>query len=315
MKPVLLFLPFLFMSVYLSAQNADNSQSGDIIINEVMADPVGLTALPQTEYVEIHNASGRDLSLSGWVFLYGGKEAATLPDTVLHVGGYAVLYRLGSGIVVAEGALSLGLAKFPSALANEGKTIGLKNSKGVLIDEIAYPKAKKGKSYERDAGGVWHLCMDERGGTPGEVNSPAPSSDPGQETDPDPDSGTGPDPGSGTDSGTDDDPSAGTDPVVPPSDESQPGDIIINEVMADPVGLMALPETEYVEIYNVSGRDLSLSGWVFLYDGRETALPDTVLRAGGYAVLYRSGHNIMVAEGALSFGLAKFPSALSNNGK
>ncbi|HCC51713.1 MAG TPA: hypothetical protein DEQ30_06340, partial [Porphyromonadaceae bacterium] len=82
MKQGLLFLQFLFISVCLSAQNTDNSQPGDIVINEVMADPVSLTALPETEYVEIYNVSGSDLSLLGWVFLYDGREAV-LPDTVL----------------------------------------------------------------------------------------------------------------------------------------------------------------------------------------------------------------------------------------
>ena len=302
MKQGLLFLQFLFISVCLSAQNTDNSQPGDIVINEVMADPVSLTALPETEYVEIYNVSGSDLSLLGWVFLYDGREAV-LPDTVLPAGCYAVLYRSGRDMAVAGGALSLGIDKFPSSLANTGKTVGLKNSGGVLIDEVVYPKATKGKSHERDNENIWYLCTDEKGGTPGEANSPALPSEPepNPEPDPEPDPGTDPDPT--------------PDPVLPPLDNSQPGDIIINEVMADPVGLAALPETEYVEIYNVSGSDLSLSGWVFLYDGKETVLPDTVLPAGCYAVLYRSGREMAVAEGALSLGIDKFPSSLANTGK
>ncbi len=63
MKQGLLFLQFLFVSVCLSAQNIDIAQPGDVVINEVMADPVGLTELPETEYIEIYNVSGSDLSL------------------------------------------------------------------------------------------------------------------------------------------------------------------------------------------------------------------------------------------------------------
>jgi TM2 domain-containing membrane protein YozV len=272
----------------------DDSRPGDIIINEVMADPVGLTALPEVEYVEIYNASGRDISLFDWIFLYDGKETF-LPDAVLPAGGYAVLYRSGREMTVAAGALSLGLDKFPSALANTGKTVGLNNSAGILIDEVTYPGATRGKSYERGNNGAWHVCSDEKGGTPGAANSP--------------------DTGSGSGSGSGDDPGSGTDPAVPPVDNSRPGDIIINEVMADPVGLTALAETEYVEIYNTSGQGISLYGWNFIYDGKETALPNAVLPAGGYAVLYRSGREMAVAAGALSLGLDKFPAALANTGK
>ncbi|MDR2913604.1 MAG: lamin tail domain-containing protein, partial [Tannerella sp.] len=144
----LLFFNLIFMPIFLWAQDFDRSNHGDVLINEVMANPVGLTMLPETEYVEIYNISNNDLSLNGWVFVYDGKETA-LPDVVLLSGGYAVLYRSGRDIMVAEGALSLGIDKFPSALANTSKTIGLKNSKGEMIDEITYPNATAGKSYER----------------------------------------------------------------------------------------------------------------------------------------------------------------------
>jgi membrane-bound inhibitor of C-type lysozyme len=277
----------------------DNSAPGDVVINEVMADPVGLTELPETEYVEIYNVSGKDVSLSGWNFVYDGK-GAVMPDVVLPAGVYAVLYRSGRDIRVVAGALSIGTETFPSLLANTGKTIGLENSKGVMIDELTYPKAERGRSYERLDDGAWHLSTDEKGGTPGAVNSPPKPSDP--DPDPDPDPGTEPDP--------DPDPEP---PVIP--DNSAPGDVIINEVMADPVGLTELPETEYVEIYNTSGNDVSLLGWNFIYDDKETVLPDVILPAGKYAVLYRSGRNITVVPDALSLGMEKFPSALANTSK
>jgi membrane-bound inhibitor of C-type lysozyme len=285
----------------------DNSASGDVIINEVMADPVGLTELPETEYVEIYNISGKDVSLSGWNFIYDGKETV-MPEVILPSGKYAVLYRAGRNITVAPDALSLGVEKFPSALANTSKTTGLKNSKGVIIDEVIYPKATRGKSWERSDDGTWHLSTDEKGGTPGVANSTVMPSEPGtdQDQDPTPDPTDPDDPNPGADS----DPNP---PILP--DNSVPGDIVINEVMADPIGLMELPETEYVEIYNISGKDVSLSGWNFIYDGKETVMPEVILLSGKYAVLYRSGRNIMVAPDALSLGMEKFPSALANTSK
>ena len=220
------------------------------LINEVMANPNGLTQLPVTEYVEIYNASGTNIALRGWAFVYDGKETL-LPDIILPDEGYAVLYRSGREISVSAGALSVGIDKFPSALANTGKTIGLKNSKGIMIDEITYPNAKAGKSYERADDGTWYLSTDIKGGTPGAANSSEGSVNPNPDPNPE-----------DTDS---------------PADDSQPGDVLINEVMANPNGLTQLPETEYVEIFNSSGADISLKNWLFIYDGRETVLPDTVL--------------------------------------
>jgi hypothetical protein len=56
---------------------------------------------------------------------------------VLPAGSYAVLYRAGRDISVAPGALSLGIGNFPTTLANTGRTIGLKNVRGVTIDEMS----------------------------------------------------------------------------------------------------------------------------------------------------------------------------------
>jgi hypothetical protein len=257
-----------------SPASLDHSRPGDVLINEVMADARGLTLLPETEYVEIYNASESDISLNGWSFVYSGSDIE-LPDVVLPVGSYAVLYRARRPMDVPSDALLLGISNFPSALASTGRTIGLKNVRGVMIDEIAYPTARAGISYERGTDGTWHFSTDAKGGTPGAMNSPSPAS----------------------------------------SDTSRPGDVLINEVMADARGLTLLPETEYIEIHNVSGSDLSLNSWAFVYSGNDTELPDVILPAGGYAVLYRAERTITADAGALLLGIDNFPSTLANTGR
>jgi hypothetical protein len=256
----------------------DTFQPGDVLINEIMADPVGLTAFPETEYVEIYNISGDTVSLNGWSFVYDGKPVV-LPDSLLPPDGYAVLFRSDREIQIDGSGVAIPLTAFPSALANTGKTIKLINSAGVVIDSTDYAAAKAARSWERDAAGDWYLSNDPRGGTPGTVNS---SKD---------------------------------IPVIPIPDVSQPGDVWINEIMADPSGLTAFPETEYVEIYNASGDTVSLSGWSFVYDGRAVALPDSLLPDGAYAVLFRSGREIYVESGGIAIPVETFPSALANTGK
>jgi molybdopterin biosynthesis enzyme MoaB len=270
----------------------DTSHAGDVIITEIMANPVGLTELPETEYIEIHNTTAESIVLSGWTLVYDTRSIA-LPDITLPAGAYAVLYRDGREISLGAGGIAVPVATFPSSLANTGKALEIVNSNGEIIDSIEYPAAKAAIAYERADDGSLYLSTDPRGGTPGSANSP--------ETQPPPPDDT-------------DNPDENTD-NQDETDTAQWGDLIINEIMANPVGLTELPETEYVEIYNATDSAVSLSKWLFVYDQTRVALPDTMLGAAQYAVLYRSGRDILVAESGMALPITTFPANLANTGK
>ena len=266
----------------------DYSQWGDVLINEIMANPNGLTAFPETEYVELYNASNSAINLKGWSFMYDIR-AIEIPDAILPIHGYAVLYRAGNEIYIDNGGTAIPIATFPAALANTGRYLQLNNSAEILIDSITYQTAKAGCSWERDTEGNLYLSNDPRGGTPGSVNSP-------KELPSDPDV---PDDTDDTD-----------DP-----DDSHYGDVRINEIMADPAGLTAFPETEYIELYNVSETGINLRGWSLIYDTRTITIPDAILPVDGYAVLFRAGNDIYLDEGGLAIPIATFPAALANTGR
>lgn len=258
----------------------DPSKPGDIIINEIMANPVGLTELPETEYIEIYNTLDSTVSLYGWKFIYDNKEYI-LPDTILHAGQYAVLFRSGYDIQINPAGIALSMDKFP-VLANNGKNIGLKNKAEILIDHITYTKAEPARSWERDADNDWYLSTNYKGGTPGSVNSLKETPKP---------------------------------PVTNPSDKSKAGDILINEIMANPAGLTELPETEYIELYNTSDAAISLKNWTFVYDDKEITLPDTLIDEKSYAVLFRAGKNVYVENTGKAMPVDHFPANLANTGK
>ena len=253
---------------------------GDVLINEVMADPRGLTKLPVTEYVELHNTTDHEINLEGWTFVYD-RTAIPLPEAELPAGGYAVLYKAGREISVADGAAEVAVKRFPANMVNAGKPLALKDPSGTVIHSYTYPKAKAGRSIERGEGDKWHLSSDPRGGTPGEENS---------EDMPD-------------------------KPDKPEKEKSSPGDVLINEVMADPRGLTKLPATEYVELHNTTDHEIDLEGWAFVYDKTSIPLPDAELSAGGYAVLYKAGREISVADGAAEVAMKRFPANMINAGK
>lgn len=262
-----------------------------IRINEVMADP---DTCGWPEYVELYNTQDKTISLDGWIFDYGnGYKRKGLDGFSIPANGYVILFHAKHTDIFPEN-IAIPIETFPQ-LSNDGKALALYAGEK-CIDSYAYPQAKPACSWEYDEDG-WHLSTDPRGGTPGESNSKPTTTEEEPEEEPD-------------------DPET---PVVPEEpeqpEESYPkGSVIIHEVMADPKGLTALPETEYIELYNKVDQSIDLSNWILNYGTTPIALTDVAIPAHGWAVLYRSGREIEVGSGQ-ACPLDKFPSALANTGK
>ena len=262
-----------------------------IRINEVMADP---DTCEWPEYVELYNTQDKTISLDGWIFDYGnGYKRKGLDGFSIPANGYVILFHAKHTDIFPEN-IAIPIETFPQ-LFNNGKTLALYAGEK-CIDSYSYPQAKPACSWEYDEDG-WHLSTDPRGGTPGESNSEPTTTEEEPEEEPD-------------------EPET---PVVPEEpeqpEESYPkGSVIIHEVMADPKGLTALPETEYIELYNKVDQSIDLSNWILNYGTTPIALTGIVIPAHGWAVLYRSGREIEVGNGQ-ACPLDKFPSALANTGK
>lgn len=281
-------------------QPEESYPKGSVIIHEVMADPKGLTALPETEYIELYNKVDQSIDLSNWILNYGTTPIA-LTGIVIPAHGWAVLYRSGREIEVGSGQ-ACPLDKFPSALANTGKELSLYDANGQLIDQYTYPKAKPACSWEFDEEG-WHLSSDPRGGTPGEANSEV------EENEEDPDE-------------TPDEPEEETnpEPEIPEAQQPQPGDIIINELLPEPF----VDGSEYIELYNRSEQELSLKDVCISTRKSDGSLntrypleayPQT-LQAGDYLLLTKSiegVENFYSLPASLNWLECKLP-VLSNTG-
>lgn len=269
-------------------------------INEVMADPKGLTALPETEYIELYNTCDSSIDLSSWELHYGNNSVA-LTGIKIPAHEWIVLYRSGREIEAGNGQVCP-LDKFPSALANTGKELSLYDGSGKQIDQYTYPKAKPACSWEYSEEG-WHLSTDPRGGTPGEANSGAKENEEEPEEEPDePEEETNP------------------EPEIPEALQPQPGDIIFNELLPEPF----VDGSEYIELYNRSEQELSLKD--VCISTRKTdgslntrypleAYPQT-LQAGDYLLLTKSiegVENFYSLPASLNWLECKLP-VLSNTG-
>jgi hypothetical protein len=85
-------------------------------------------------------------------------------------------------------------------------------------------------------------------------------------------------------------------------------DVVINEIMADPSPQIALPNAEFVELFNRTANNFNLTGWQ-LTDGSSTAtLGNQVIPGGGYLILCANADTALFSPLGPTLGLSSFPS-------
>lgn len=100
-----------------------------------------------------------------------------------------------------------------------------------------------------------------------------------------------------------------------PSVSASFGDVVFSEIMANPVGAYALPEVEYIELYNRSDKPVSLSGWKLFYGTKAYSLGEAIVKAHGYMLLYNDKYSSLLASWkVLRLPMKSFP-VLANTGK
>ncbi|MBK8225728.1 MAG: lamin tail domain-containing protein [Flavobacteriales bacterium] len=93
-----------------------------------------------------------------------------------------------------------------------------------------------------------------------------------------------------------------------------PGEVAINEIMADPTPTAGLPEAEFVEIHNTTAnKTFDLAGWTFSDGGTTAMLPDVTLPPGGYAIIVDDATAPLFSAFASVIVVSAFPS-LNNDG-
>lgn len=160
-----------------------NTLDAQLIITELMADPEPQQGLPNTEYIEIHNAGANAQQING-LTLSDATGTCTLPSYWLQPGAYATLVGTGQsgGFNPSK---TIEVSAFPS-LNNTGETLLIKNAQGLTFDQVAYhlnwyqdsSKMEGGFSLERSslldpcsAADNWRATQAQLGGTPGMPNS------------------------------------------------------------------------------------------------------------------------------------------------
>lgn len=97
------------------------------------------------------------------------------------------------------------------------------------------------------------------------------------------------------------------------------GDVVFNEIMADPspvVGIypQALPEIEYLELFNASDFYINLANWRLSIGGRNFLLPFTILRPKAYLLLVMESGARLFSDSIRAMELGFSSTILKNSG-
>jgi hypothetical protein len=152
-----------------------------LVINELHYHPLDPDV--DAEYLEIFNAGGASVDMTGWSFSAG--LTGTIPNgTVVASGGYVVFAKVPS-LVQARTGYSGAIAWTSGSLSNGGEPIAISDAAGNVIDSVIYsdsgswptPPDGDGPSLElinpampNQFGGAWRPST-ANWGTPGAQNS------------------------------------------------------------------------------------------------------------------------------------------------
>lgn len=156
----------------------------DLIVTEIMANPVPSRGLPESEYIEIYNRSSRVIDLAG-MRLADNNSSTSIPGGLINPGEYVILCPNSQLSNFQSRGHAIGLSNWPgfNIRSDEVKLIG---SSGDLVFFLSYTdawyrsdeKRTGGNSLEMislldycEEGSNWAGSNASSGGTPGSINS------------------------------------------------------------------------------------------------------------------------------------------------
>jgi Lamin Tail Domain/CHU_C Type IX secretion signal domain len=160
------------------------AERGDVVISEIMADPLPEVSLPGREYIEITNGTGYSFNLKNWRLSTTG-QSTLFPATNIAPSGIIILCSLQDTLSFQKFGRVIGMKQFP-ALTDGGKIVYISDSTGNLIHGVEYAADWYKDELKSDGGWSlemidirfpfyyaenWKASESNKGGTPGCVNS------------------------------------------------------------------------------------------------------------------------------------------------
>ncbi|MEJ7681211.1 MAG: lamin tail domain-containing protein [Segetibacter sp.] len=157
----------------------------DVVIDEILADPTPVVGLPDAEFIEIKNTSGKDINLGGWKLTSLSNVSSPFSSYTLPADSFLIITGSGNIDLFSPYGKVIGISSFP-ALNNTETTLSLISKEGVTIHSVSYNNSWFQNDVKSDGGWTlemidtqnpctgannWKASTDARGGTPGAKNS------------------------------------------------------------------------------------------------------------------------------------------------
>lgn len=159
-------------------------ERGDVIISEILADPLPAVSLPAKEFIELTNRSSFAFSTEGWK-LIAGAEVISIPPFIAGADEISILCSVQDTALYSKFGAVMGMRQFP-ALNDDGKLLCITDSSGIMIHGVEYSDSWYGNELKSEGGwslemidisfpfyfkGNWRASASRTGGTPGVANS------------------------------------------------------------------------------------------------------------------------------------------------
>jgi Lamin Tail Domain len=180
MKRYMFLLACLLLPACLFAQNRY-----DVVIDEIMADPIPSVGLPGNEWLELKNMSASAIHLQNWRIGDATSQSGPMPDFILKPDSFVIVCAAGAVPVMSGFGTTISVTSFPS-LDNDGDQLFLKAVNGMTIHAVSYTSSWFQNELKKDGGWTlemidtkspctgsdnWKASVNATGGTPGKINS------------------------------------------------------------------------------------------------------------------------------------------------
>ena len=157
----------------------------DVVIDEIMADPTPVIALPTNEWIELRNTTTAPINLQNWRIGDATGTSGPLPNFTLQPDSCVIICTGSAVAAMSAFGTTISVTSFPS-LDNDGDHLFLRAANGRTIHAISYSASWYQNVVKADGGwtlemidtkspcaGIsnWKASVDVKGGTPGKRNS------------------------------------------------------------------------------------------------------------------------------------------------
>ena len=157
----------------------------DVVIDEIMPDPVPVVGLPASEYIELKNVSTKSYDLFKWKVSDESSTAVISVHYILMPDSFVIICPVSAASSFAHIGATIGVSSFPS-LNNDEDVISLLSPDGKFIHAVHYSNSWFNNAVKGEGGWSlemidphnpctgsenWKASIDPGGGTPGRKNS------------------------------------------------------------------------------------------------------------------------------------------------